>query len=48
MRVDDPGARSRMEKLRAETALLKRCMQGSMKSGFKGDFTTYTTTVAGK
>ena len=42
--VDDSGARSRMDRLRAESELLRKCL----KEGKKGDFSSYSTTVAGK
>lgn len=44
LQVDDSGARSRMERLKAESELLKKCL----KEGKKGNFSSYSTSVAGK
>mmetsp|Transcript_37718 Transcript_37718/g.58876 ORF Transcript_37718/g.58876 Transcript_37718/m.58876 type:complete len:123 (+) Transcript_37718:198-566(+) len=44
LEVNDHGVKSRVAKLRAETDLLKKCMQ----KGTKGDFSAFKDSVAGR
>lgn len=44
LQMDDSSAKSRMERLKAESDLLRKCL----KDGSKGNFSSYSTTLAGK